>query len=119
MFSSFKMRLGIDLGPAYSETALPRGKGTVVIESPQDATREFFRLLVPAIDTALAEVGMPKERKVVVTVPASFEANQRRDLAACLFDSGLPVDESGFIDEPNVAFLATSTMRPGLRIQAN
>ena len=103
VFSSFKMLLGLDIGPDYPMTSLPRGTAEEPVETAKDATTLFFKKLKSALTEALTREARPTEWAIAVTVPASFEANQRRDLSDCLKQAGLTCVH--FIDEPNAAFL--------------
>lgn len=106
-FSSFKMGLGLDLGPEFGATVLPAGRVRgITIERPADATREFFKLLTCAVHNELARLGFVRGVRFAFSVPAAFQANQRRDLMAAIRGSGIEVDESCLIDEPNAAFIA-------------
>lgn len=105
-FSSFKMGLGLDLGPEYPNTVLADGRvAGIEIKRPADAVREFFKLLVRSITTEVHNLG---KRRIhyAFTVPAAFQANQRRDLLAAIRDCGIDAEESCLIDEPNAAFLS-------------
>lgn len=106
-FSSFKMGLGLDLGPEFGATVLPAGRVPgITIERPADAAREFFKLLMQAVRDELAKLGMTRGARFAFSVPAAFQANQRRDLMAAIRGCGIEVDESCLIDEPNAAFLS-------------
>ncbi len=106
-FSSFKMGLGLDLGPEFGATVLPAGRVPgITIERPADAAREFFKLLTHAVHDELAKLGMTRGARFAFSVPAAFQANQRRDLMAAIRGCGIEVDESCLIDEPNAAFLS-------------
>ena len=99
LWHSFKMELGKDLGPRWYESLQSK------IKSPQDATRQFFKFLKRSIEKAIDEKGLPKKIKYAVSIPASFESNQRNDLMKALEENDIIVDGSLFIDEPNAAFL--------------
>jgi molecular chaperone DnaK (HSP70) len=106
-FSSFKMGLGLDLGPEYGATALPSGRVPgITIERPADAAREFFKLLTRVVRDELDQIGLRRGARFAFSVPAAFQANQRRDLLAAIRGCGIEVDESCLIDEPNAAFLS-------------
>lgn len=106
LWSSFKMRLGIDLGPQYPYTELRAGSGAFCIERPQDAARIFFSYLREEIENHVQRSGLPSRIFYSVSVPAGFEANQRQDLVNALADAGIDIEESSLIDEPNAAFLS-------------
>ena len=106
VWTGFKMKLGVDLGPEYPHTLLPEGGPGPVIERPQDAAREFFRFLRDGIAAYLTVKGLPPDIRYAVSVPASFEANQRQDLANALESAGIDVAQTAFIDEPNAAFVS-------------
>lgn len=106
IWTSFKMGLGVDLGPEYNRTALPEGKYEYTIEKPQQAAAVFLKLLCDGIREYVNEHNLPDQIYYTVTVPASFEANQRQDLFAALEFAGIPEREIRLMDEPNAAFLS-------------
>lgn len=108
VFSSFKMKLGISSGPTYPETAVKKGalESGLVIETARDAASVFFKLLSYFVRKSIASEHLPDKTVWAVSVPASFESNQRRDLEDALKSSGLSVDAVPLIDEPNAAFLS-------------
>jgi molecular chaperone DnaK len=103
---SFKMKLGIDLGPQYYRSELSRGKGPCVIEKPQQAAAVFFRYLREEIQSYIREQKLPENVVYSVSVPAAFEANQRKDLCDALAEAGITLPPFGIIDEPNAAFIS-------------
>lgn len=106
IWTSFKMGLGIDLGPEYNRTALPAGKYEYTIEKPQQAAAVFLKLLCNGIREYVIKHKLPEQIYYTVTVPASFEPNQRQDLFAALEFAGISESEIRLMDEPNAAFLS-------------
>ena len=105
LWTEFKMKLGINSGP-FPNTVLTLKKGGVVIENPQDAVSIFFSFLQKAIEEYMQSKKLPSRIYYSVSVPASFEANQRQDLIKSISNSGIDGSEVSLIDEPNAAFLS-------------
>ena len=102
---SFKMKLGEDLGNQYYKSDLNE-KAQYTILTPKDAAKIFFQFLKTQIDDYISKNSLPRNIKYAVSIPASFEANQRKDLIEALEYAGIPVDNQCLIDEPNAAFLS-------------
>jgi len=105
-FSSFKMQLGLNLPNRYPNSKVKSRYSGKILRSSQDVAIEFFKLLKDAIDKAIGKIPKDTTIKYAISVPASFEANQRRDLLSCLNAAGFPIESSSLIDEPNAAFLS-------------
>lgn len=106
VFSSFKMKLGLAIGPTYPKTVLTSVREhTPTIETAEDATREFFREVLASLTKELNTKDLENYR-FTFTVPASFEANQRRSLIQSLEENNIFEDQLCLIDEPNAAFLS-------------
>ncbi len=103
---SFKMNLGKDNGPEFTRTELKEGNPLGKIENTLDATKLFFKELKNEIDNYIQEQNLPRNLFYSVSIPASFEANQRADLKRALAFANIPINETLFIDEPNAAFLS-------------
>jgi molecular chaperone DnaK len=106
LWYSFKMKIGTDNGPIYYSTELPKGHQSATIEQPLDAVKVFFAFLKNEIDYFIQSNNLPFVSYFSISIPASFEANQRKDLKEALDFAGIPFQDSLFIDEPNAAFLS-------------
>lgn len=102
---SFKMDMGIDYGVKYYESVLA-DKEPFRIRNPKDAVRVFFMYLNLLIQRYCKEHGLSMNIEYAVTIPASFEANQRKELLEALETNGMRVNQQSLIDEPNAAFLS-------------
>ena len=106
VFSSFKMKLGLAIGPTYPRTSLASSReNTPTIETAEDATREFFKGVLAGLTDELKAKDL-SDYRFTFTVPASFEANQRRDLVQSLEANNISEEQLCLIDEPNAAFLS-------------
>lgn len=101
---NFKMELGADLGAQYYDTVARQGQFD--IRAPKDAARVFFAYLKIQIVKHCRENGLSPDIEYAVSIPASFEANQRRDLIEALEANGIHIGKPSLIDEPNAAFLS-------------
>jgi len=103
---SFKMKLGVDLGNVYYNSDLAGNDVPANIQKPQQAAVVFFNYLRKQIEAFVKEEELPQNIVYSVSVPASFEANQRLDLIKALHEAGIDVPDYGIIDEPNAAFIS-------------
>ena len=107
---SFKMELGEDLGAKYYESEL-REVAPFNIRNPKDAARVFFAYLKYLILSYCEENGLSQQIDYSVSIPASFEANQRKDLLDSLAANEMKVATQALIDEPNAAFISYAVQR--------
>lgn len=105
LWHSFKMELGTDLGPRYYGSELGAQHPIATIETPVDAATLFFRFLKTHIERYIQHHHLPEHISYAVSIPAAFEANQRRDLLKALQQAGITIENQALIDEPNAAFL--------------
>lgn len=106
VWSSFKMKLGINLGPMYYNTDLPFNHPIATIENPAQAATVFFKFIKQGIEEFVKKKNLPQHIEYSVSIPASFESNQRADLLKALKEAGIEISTYNLIDEPNAAFLS-------------
>jgi molecular chaperone DnaK len=102
---SFKMELGEDLGAKYYNSQLGRDSKFQIL-NPKDATRVFFQYLKAQINRHIQGKGLSPDINYAVSIPASFEANQRQELIDAMVANEMRIDKQALIDEPNAAFLS-------------
>lgn len=112
LWQSFKMELGEDVGCKYPNSELGKNH-KISILNPKDATNIFFKYLKVQIERYVEKNLLPLDIQYAVSIPASFEANQRKDLIESLTSNGMMLDKQALIDEPNAAFLSYVS-KPGV-----
>lgn len=101
---SFKMEIGEDLGAKYYNSQVKLDD--IVIRNPKDCVRIFFMFLSGQIRRYCEKKGLSTNISYAVSIPASFEANQRKELMEALEANGMTLSRQSLIDEPNAAFLS-------------
>ena len=109
LWHSFKMEFGEDVGCKYPNSELGKNHKNLTILNPVDAAKIFFKYLKVQIERYIQTNNLPTNAKYAVSIPASFEANQRKDLIESLESNGFMIDKQSLIDEPNAAFLSFVT----------
>lgn len=104
LWHSFKMDLGIDMGAMYPYSELNNDKFKIL--NPKDAATLFFKYLKTQIEKYVKENKLPQNIEYAISIPASFEANQRKDLLDSLHANRMMIGKQALIDEPNAAFLS-------------
>jgi molecular chaperone DnaK len=101
---SFKMDLGKKNDFLYSQSELSNSK--IKLLNGRDATSIFFKYLYQQINKYIRDNNYPVNIEYSISIPASFEPNQRLDMIKSLEFNNFNFNEQAFIDEPNAAFLS-------------
>lgn len=104
IWSAFKMDLGKKNDYLYDNSELC-GDGLQILNA-RDATSLFFAYLLRQIHTYVEANHLSPDIEFSISVPASFEPDQRNDLLLALENNDYKFNEQAFIDEPNAAFLS-------------
>ncbi|WP_298073349.1 Hsp70 family protein [uncultured Bacteroides sp.] len=102
---SFKMEIGEDLGAKYYNSEVGGMEG-IKIRNPKDCVRVFFMYLNMLIKKYCQDNALSDNIMYAVSIPASFEANQRKELMEALESNGMNISKQSLIDEPNAAFIS-------------
>ena len=102
---SFKMEIGEDLGVKYYNSEIGSMEG-IEIRNPKDCVRVFFMYLNMLITKYCKDHGLSENIMYAVSIPASFEANQRKELIEALESNSMNISKQSLIDEPNAAFIS-------------
>jgi len=101
---SFKTQLGTDVGALYYDCEIENENNK--IRNPKDALKLFLGFINAKVQFYIQENNCPSSTQYAVSIPASFEANQRRELIQALAQNGISINKQSLIDEPNAAFLS-------------
>ena len=101
---AFKMDLGKRNEYLYAASELAGSKFRLL--NGRDATTIFFKYLYQQIHKFLRENSYPRNIRYSISIPASFEPDQRRDMLDALEANDFEFQQRAFIDEPNAAFLS-------------
>ena len=96
VFFSTKLEMGLGREPFYPQAASPE------YDSPYKVAGRILQELRQAVED---EAGADALKRVVVTVPASFQLAARKDTFRAAKLAGLELREQSLLDEPNAAFL--------------
>ena len=96
IFFSTKLEMGLGREPYYPAAA------SAEYDSPYKVAGRILQELRQAVED---EVGEEALKRVVVTVPASFQLAARKDTFRAARLTGLELQEQSLLDEPNAAFL--------------
>ncbi len=101
---SFKTKLGTDVGALYYDCEIENEKHK--IRNAKDALKIFVAFIKAKIKAYVEENNLPSNIQYAVSIPASFEANQRKELIDALALNDISIAKQALIDEPNAAFLS-------------
>ena len=102
---SFKMEIGEDLGAKYYNSEVGDIED-IRIRNPKDCVRIFFMYIKMLIARYCDKHAIAPNIQYAVSIPASFEANQRKELMEALETNGMTLTKQSLIDEPNAAFIS-------------
>ena len=94
---SFKMELGEDLGAKYYDSEL-RDIDPFKIKNPIDAARVFFSYIKFLITKYCQDNNLGQDISYSISIPASFDANQRKDLLDALMSNDMNISQQALID---------------------
>ena len=93
------------MGAKYFDSSVKNFNGISII-NPKDCVSIFFKYLKILITRYCQSHNLPTNISYAVSIPASFEANQRRELIEALESNEMTLKKQSLIDEPNAAFIS-------------
>jgi molecular chaperone DnaK (HSP70) len=95
IFYQWKVEMGVDVTPMYPDA----------IDQRLNMPYKVASLIMKYMQAMHLQSKDKTLKNTVITVPASFQVNQRRDTIKAAKDAGIELSNRMLIDEPNAAFL--------------